>query len=568
MLRSLTSRRLVQSSNVARRQLTSTTRRLNEVPTTTGPKAKIVISPATGQTTVKIPPTPPKNKKKFSFTKLLFNTALLGGLAYGGTMFAATKNDKVMDFVIDQQLPYYEEIIDIFENGSVDDLQAYFTSLKEKVTKLELKLPSKEQFEQLTTRSEKMYEDAKNKLTKQESTPINVSDIGKDATPAQQLQKPVEAIQKPIEHLPLISLNKEKVDDSVKQTIDSFNDLIKSIDVGSNTVGKEALIRNITENVGKLAQKLGSLTTNFKEELKSKVKDSQTDLLSSYTKKELELTESLLHQFNREKSQLESKFNERVTYEIEATKKTISQAAVNAVTMMRVEQTRQFEQLIQDKLNQEREGRLAGLEALNERVGELEKFSESLENQLVANHNKTLLLRSLANLKHALSSSDEEAIPKALKGYFEQIEKVSGDLNDELVNLVLKDLKPLITNESTHSILTNAQLLNKWDELTPELRSASLLPPNAGLLGHFASMVFSKLLLPVKGSRPNGKDIESVIGRIENSLAKGELDVAVEEAANLKGWPRKLADDWIKESRKRLEIQFLVSVLESESRIV
>ena len=132
----------------------------------------------------------------------------------------------------------------------------------------------------------------------------------------------------------------------------------------------------------------------------------------------------------------------------------------------------------------------------------------------------------------------------------------------------MKDLYPLVANESTHSVLTNSQLINKWDELTPELRSASLLPPNAGLLGHFASIVFSKLLLPVKGSKPNGKDIESVIGRIDMALTKGDLDVAVEEAANLKGWPRRLADDWVKEGRKRLEVQFLVDVLESESRII
>ena len=42
----------------------------------------------------------------------------------------------------------------------------------------------------------------------------------------------------------------------------------------------------------------------------------------------------------------------------------------------------------------------------------------------------------------------------------------------------------------------------------------------------------------MKGVKEDGKDIESVIGRVESSLARGELDIAVEEAANLKGWSR------------------------------
>ena len=52
----------------------------------------------------------------------------------------------------------------------------------------------------------------------------------------------------------------------------------------------------------------------------------------------------------------------------------------------------------------------------------------------------------------------------------------------------------------------------------------------------------------------------NLMGKISNlllvesnlALTKANLDIAVEEAANLKGWSRRLADDWVKEGRKQI----------------
>lgn len=518
-------------------------------------------------------------KKKFSLAGLLFKTAFWTSVVYGGTLFVATKNDKVMDFIIDKQPPYYEELLNVIEHGSIEDLKQQLKVAQQKISDFDFKLPSKAKIDEFTqeleSRGENLIEETKKKLgTHSGARPGQpVSDEISAPTPAEQLQKPVETVQRSVEHLPLIQLDKgiaSSVDSSIKSTIKSFNDLILSIDAGSHTGSKnESLIREITENVSKLSSKLNSLTLSFDEELQSKLKISQSELLSSYTKKELELTENMLHQFHREKTQMEKKLSSRLNQEIEATKQTISQAAVNAVSMMRVEQTKNFEKLIKDKIDQERDGRLANLDKLNSRLTELENFSTALESQLVANHRKSLIQQSLTKLKSLLLvSSSELEKPRLVSPYVENLAKISSESNDELIALALQDLQPLLSRESTHSILSTPQLLTRWEQLVPELRSASLLPPNAGLLGHLSSMLFSKLLFPVKGAKPEGKDIESVIGRVESSLARGELDVAVEEVANLKGWSRKLADDWVKEGRKRLEIEFLMKIIDAESKIL
>ncbi|CAI5756025.1 unnamed protein product [Candida verbasci] len=510
---------------------------------------------------------PPPKKKRFSLFGFLFKTTLFTAILYGSTLYIATKNDKVMDFVVDKDLPYHEELIDLIETGSIDDLTDIIDSIRYKF--MDVKLPSKEDIEKITKNLEHKGEDLYKETTKKLKSIKHKQ--GTDLTPSEQLQRPVgvESIKREVTHLPLIELNStlsKSVDDSVKSTIASFNQFIQSIDANTLVDSNKDLISLINLNINKLATKLNSLSKNFDDELQSKLKVSQTELFSSFTKKELELTENLLHQFNSEKQQLETKLNKRLNQEIKAAKDAISQAATNAVSMVRIEQTKNFEKLINEKINQERNGRLANIDKLNEKILELEKFVESFQSQIISNHNKSTIQQSISNLKNSLLNPNLNDKPKLLKPYLEDLEKLSG--NDEILKLAVQDLKVLVVNESTHSILTNSQLLSRWEQLIPELRSASLLPPNAGLLGHLSSFLFSKLLLPVKGIKENGKDIESVIGRVESYLSRGELDLAVEEVTNLKGWCRKLANDWIIESRKRLEIEFLLNIIETESKLI
>ncbi|EGW34322.1 uncharacterized protein SPAPADRAFT_59737 [Spathaspora passalidarum NRRL Y-27907] len=530
---------------------------------------------------VEAPPLPPavkpaaKKQKKFSLIGALIKLTLLAGTVYGGTLYVATKNDKVMDFVVEQQLPYHEELLEYIDNFDIDDIKKSYDTLINKINGV--KLPTKEDVESITHelehRGEELVKETKKIFTQAVDIPKSVPEpVEKDTalTPAQQLQKvEIEPVKREIGHLPLIELNSDiakSVDSTVKSTIASFNKFIQNIDANTLASSDAAVVKTISENINQLATKLNSLTKTFDDELQSKLKVSQTELFSSFTKKELELTENLLEQFNKEKSQLEAKLNEKLANEIQASREAIAQAASNAVSMVRIEQTKNFEKLVAEKLDQERNGRLANLESLHSRVEELEKFAESFEHQLVNNHSRSLIQQSISKIRGLLLAPTADDKPQHLAPHVEALASVAND--DEVLQLALKDLTPLLSGESTHSILTPSQLLSRWEQLAPELRSASLLPPNAGLLGHLSSLLFSKLLLPVKGVKAEGKDIESVIARVESSLTRGELDVAVEEASNLKGWCRKLADDWVTEGRKRLEVEFLLNLIESEVKIM
>ena len=172
----------------------------------------------------------------------------------------------------------------------------------------------------------------------------------------------------------------------------------------------------------------------------------------------------------------------------------------------------------------------------------------------------------MSKLKSLLLAPAVGDKPQPIKPYIDELTKIATD--DEVLALAIKDLSPLITNESTHSILTNAQLLSLLGTIGTRIEICFIVATKCRFIRTLGINCFSKLLLPVKGVKEDGKDIESVIGRVESSLARGELDIAVEEAANLKGWSRKLANDWVVEGRKRLEIEFLLGLIESESKII
>lgn len=508
----------------------------------------------------KEPEVPTTKKKKFSFTGFLFKTLLVTSVVYGATLYVATKNDKVQDFVIDNGFPYSEELIEWIETGSSRDLQRSLGRLPQNI-----KLPSRDQIDEFTSKIEKGGE------TLIKGTKGKLGSKPQYSTPEEQLQKPVEVEGKEMETLPMIKLKgnlSNLADDTVTGTIASFNELIALVDASNIGPRKEILIKNINENIHALTSKLSKLSNSLEEELEKKLKTTQTQLFSEYTKKELTLTQNLLDQFAQEKSKLEKKYTARVTEEVEAAKKAITQAAVNATTMVRVEQTKKFESMVKQKIDDERDGRLKNLDALNSRLEDLEKYAQALEEQAVAANNRSIIQQSITKLKSLIFASDANTPAKFLTPYVSRINDATAKSNDELFSLALNELKPLLAHESNQSILSLPQLLTAWEQLTPELRSASLLPPNAGLLGHVASVIFSKFLLPVKGNKPDGKDIESVIARVNLSLVRGQLDVAVEEVASLKGWSRRLADDWVKEARVRLEAEFLVGLIDAESKVM
>ena len=154
-----------------------------------------VVTPPPAVPQVLPPPVKPP-KKSFSVSKFLLLATLIGSLAYGGTLYVATKNEKVMDYVIDYQPPFYEEILRMIETGSVDEIRDAWDSLRDRVSNVDF-LSSRSKIDKfandLENRGEQLIQKTRQRLG-QDTAP----------TPHEQLQKPVETTQKLPELLPLL----------------------------------------------------------------------------------------------------------------------------------------------------------------------------------------------------------------------------------------------------------------------------------------------------------------------------------------------------------------------------
>lgn len=127
---------------------------------------------------------------------------------------------------------------------------------------------------------------------------------------------------------------------------------------------------------------------------------------------------------------------------------------------------------------------------------------------------------------------------------------------DELVRAAIASINPRAYQKG---VSTPTQLIDRFRRVSDEVRKASLLPEDAGVAGHAASWILSKVLFRKKGLTL-GDDVESILTRTETYLEEGNIDNAAREMNQLSGWARVLAKDWLREARLLLEVQQAVEV--------
>lgn len=487
---------------------------------------------------VKGAPTPvPVVKKSHPFRKFFIRVGLFTSVIYLGGIALALKSDTIYDNFVDY-FPMGEELVEFAENYLINynysgnssaksDLHSFNASLDKTVPVVKAGVLS----------STISQEELANIEAHKEKVRINVTDK--------------TAGHSPETALPLVEF--KSLDESLNKTISSLNDLIKSINHDAPV--HASLISTISDHVKELSEKLGSIAQSHTVEM-SKLDQDQLSVISQ--EKEVELTKKFLQQFDAERENLEKKYHEILINEIEATKSKIFLQADNKIDSVRLMQLEEFNKLVSKKIETERDGKLAKLDQIYDKISKLEAIESEMSDQI--SHYLTLknLKIELGKVESTLIDSDT---PIILNSQFVKLQSLALELKDELL---LESIKQL---PKSGNLLTKQQLISRWKLLAPELRAASLLPPNAGILGHFASRVLSKFLFAKQGFA-EGNDMESIISRVNGYLERDELDLAVEQVASLKGWSRRLADDWVVESRKRLEVEFLIKVIDYEARLL
>ncbi|GME87978.1 hypothetical protein B5S28_g771 [[Candida] boidinii] len=520
----------------------------------------------------KTTPVAPK-KKTHRFRKFLFKVGLLTITFYGAGAYISTKNDTIQDLFV-ENVPYGENALDALEyylrnqdsftiNNAQNKVNDSINSLKGK-----LGLDSTVSIPKSGVTSEK-FEASKPVVVAAPTTPV------KKSSPIETVKSTAQSVKEQIAvALPTLTTTG---DSSVDKVVDALNEYISSASKKLSSADTEKLKATVTENFKSLAEKYKLLSSSKKEAFEVLIKEKEEEISKQYNDKKIELTTDFLDKLTSAKLQLEQKFSSQLAKEVETTTVKIMKEAENIIEQTKLNVIDEFSKVVTERIENESNGKLKGLEALAARVDQIEKIEQELFQNANGYISYKKIEKSIANLNKLLESNiTSENAGEELVKRIDELKTLVAPLNNEVINSALDALPSNSTLYQTGGILTQSQLISRWELLSPKLRSVSLLPPNAGLLGHFSSLVFSKLLMskqgaPIKQAEDDqliGNDVESVIARVHNYLLRNELDNAVEEVSSLKGSARSLASDWVAEGRKKLEVQFLVDVISTEAKVI
>ncbi|ODQ46227.1 hypothetical protein PICMEDRAFT_16141 [Pichia membranifaciens NRRL Y-2026] len=509
----------------------------------------------------------PKEPKPFSLTKFIFKLSLLTAGIYGTAATAALLYEPLQEPYL-EYFPYGEQVMDKID---------YAWKHKQEVKDFDYKKYYNTTYSQVAssindTAAKVGLDDYINIPHKGiESIPVTPSTQQKLAEDKKKEEKFLvlsnsDASKEKKITLPSISIKSD--DPRITNLVASLNSLISEFNSSKINEQSNKVIESIVSSVNELSSKFDNKEINVLAEekvasIKQKLEQEKTILVSNLAKTA-----------EQTKQELEAKHREVLSKEISETEKTLALEYDNKLKKKELDLVDKFSKNVSSRIESERNNKLKDLEILSKRIDEIEKFELQLSKVATSYTTFKEVRKSISKVRELLNSNVSSNIRgENLVAEINNLKELTKPLDNDLINVTLESLpseKELLINGG---VLTQAQILTRWELLAPELRSVSLLPENPGILGYASSKIFSKFLwsksgVPVQNDNDLiGNDVESVIARVNNHLQKNQLDNAVEEVTHLKGVARELANDWLVDTRRKLEIQFLVDLLSTEVNI-
>lgn len=521
--------------------------------------------------------------KKHGFRNFLLTTLALGSLVYVGGAWYALEDETVHDFYADY-VPFGDTIVASLERRRFRDRQETISRIvgaSPSTSATATATASRQQGELAKTTAHAPGGLQSVPVAGNIAVPVPAKDVeipavvtlATAANPATASATSATAPATTAVCLPLIRIPND-IDPLVANSIHSLNNLISSVNDSKHS---HAHIDRLARELDALTASIDDVKRRYQEDLGSHVKSEaeKAARLAEARTSELRTAvaaqeEKLGREYRQEQLRLAGVYNERLQREMGATNGVLLAEANNRLLAAHVERQAQFAETVEARLDAERAARTLRLEALAKEMSEIEALTTEAERVILESDQAAQLHLAVARLKSVLAANDGDTnnnnnsgggAPAALGPYVKAIAAVSG--SDPLLAAALASFPASALDTG---VLTPSQLLARFHVLAPAIRQASLLPPDAGVLGHLGSLVFSRLLWAKTGS-PAGTDIESVLSRAETALSEGRVTDAVGEVNSLKGWPKRLAKDWLEEGRKRSEVEFLVGVVAEEGKL-
>lgn len=393
--------------------------------------------------------------------------------------------------------------------------------------------------------------------------------------------------------LKLNSFNKvdKIIDKDLIKMVENLNQLTHVINLQDFEIKDELIQLEVHRELEKVYQSIldynEQYLNNIEENIRIGTKERLQQLEDKY-KNDTEDKENLLNiqfaeNFDKFKDELDSKYQDLLKRNLSANAEKLRQHYENEITLFSIKQTEEFNKLIDSKLNQERNNKLANLIELDSRIGKFGKSINKLNSMVIKNHITKRLVLQINGIQEKLNLYQLDSIN--LKPDIESLKltislypnnrrckkncscKKNGSCHCnnnkkfsdiKLMETIVKELENITSQDI---ILSNEQLVNNWNLLSTHFRTASLLPVNAGLMGHLLSKIFS-LFQFTKTSL--NEELNNKYNKIQENLILYKLNAALDDALDLNTPSRKICDGWIKHARRRFEVVTLLDLLNHE----
>lgn len=556
------------------------------------PVIQPATTPPTGPGTASVAPDPiapaPKPKKR-RFRRFLLWLTILSGLGYAGGVYYSLINDNFHDFFT-EFVPFGEDAVAYFEErefkrrfpakGDQPKLHQQISGEK-KVnipgrSGLTSRIAEDPHTSAVSDNNPKAKTNEQPRVGSNEHTaPKNVQESKKVD---EQREKPASATAKvepktvvldapskpisQIDHLSVPSASEPVVQDVVK----IVNDLITVVNADKTHDGKyNSALDKAKSELAKVVSDITLLKENLKKESEDKVKAAHAE----FDEAAKELVKRLDHQmqeqethwkeeYENERERLHQAYKSKVKSELEAAHKVYDAKLKNELLEQSIHLQKNFTQNVRDRVEAEREGRLGKLNDLSNSVHELEKLTAEWNSVVDANLKTQHLVVAVEAVKSALET---QVVPKPFVTELAALKEIAAD--DPVVSAAISSINPTAYQRG---IPSSALLIDRFRRVASEVRKAALLPEDAGVASHLASLAMSKVLFKKSGLAVGG-DVEAVLARTEVLLEEGDLDAAAREMNGLQGWAKVLSKDWLSECRRVLEVRQALDVIATEARL-
>ncbi|KAJ5565039.1 hypothetical protein N7513_001281 [Penicillium frequentans] len=545
------------------------------------------IPKPTEQETKAIKPPAPV-RKTGRFRRFLLYLILTSGLTYGGGIFLALKSDNFHDFFT-EYVPYGEECVLYFEerdfyrrfpNASRHSNRVIAAPREEgkpvtipSNSGLSWKVTSEESGSDVSKTGPHMSSKAEEKAAVVKAKDDKASKTATKPAPKEEKKEEKKSVSLDEPRKPAVAtvntielLNIQDGDEAVVQElVKTFNDIVTVISADENAGKYSAPVSKAKEELQKIGEKISAIRTEARsaaqEELNkahSTFDESAKELIRQFEEMRATDIAQFREEFEAEREKLAMAYQDKIHVELQRAQELAEQRLQNELVEQAIELNRKYVHDVKDLVEREREGRLSKLSELSANISELEKLTTGWSNVIDTNL-KTQQLQVAVDAVRSVVERTET--PRPFVRELVAVKELAAD--DPVVDAAIASINPTAYQRG---IPSTAMIVERFRRVASEVRKASLLPEDAGIASHAASMVLSKVMFK-KDALADGDDVESILVRTESLLEEGQVDAAAREMNALQGWAKILSKDWLADVRRVLEVKQALEVIETEARL-